>query len=253
MGMINDRDKLTRQVLDVAYNTLTRLNNYGHHLTLIGAYSIFRQLGSQHYSFNENSRTTDDLDFNLYNLSLDETDYILFQRALRSALGIDYNIDFYALKVRPRSITYSFRVSYKGIQTRKLKIDFGLVNGEKSFDCQPLYISLATKLCLSAKLVDRRAKDKLDLVMLVRYLHPKGISKKDLLTLIKTTGNTLELDERWFTEEGVNLLSDSFSSFRGSSKEFIKASSFYVRILITGLVRNEIPLHAMFYEGKWLW
>ena len=63
--MISEQAKLTRHVLDVAYNTLTRLNNYGHHLTLIGAYSIFRQLRSQHYSFDENSRTTDDLDFNL--------------------------------------------------------------------------------------------------------------------------------------------------------------------------------------------
>ena len=109
--MVSERDKLTRHVLDVAYNTLTRLNNYGHPLTLVGAYSIFRQLKSQYVGFEENSRTTDDLDFNLYNLSLNETDYILFQRALSSALGKEYNIDFYSLKIRPKSITYSFRVS----------------------------------------------------------------------------------------------------------------------------------------------
>lgn len=251
--MVDERTQLTRHVLDVAYNTLTRLNNYGHHLTLIGAYSIFRQLKTRYHKFDENSRTTEDLDFNLYNLSLDETDYIRFQRALSSALGVDYNIDFYSLKVRSNTITYSFRVSYKGIQTPKLKIDFALVKGEKSFDCQPLYVSLVTKLCLSAKLVDRRAKDKIDLVMLMRYLHPKGISKKDLLTIIRTTGNTVELDNRWFTEEGYNLLVKSFRGFRGCSSEFISASSFYVRVLVTGLVRNEIPLYATFYEGKWLW
>ena len=251
--MIDDRTKLTRHVLDVAYETLIKLDNYGHHLTLIGAYSIFRQLRAQYVGFDENSRTTEDLDFNLYNLSLDETDYILFQRALRSALGVDYIIDFYSLKVRPSTITYSFRVSHRGIQTKKLKIDFALVRGEKSFDCQPLYVSLATKLCLSAKLVDRRSKDKIDLVMLMRYLHPKGISKKDLLTLIRTTGNTLKVDERWFSEEVYNLLVKSFSGFRGCSSEFISAASIYVRVLITGLVRDEIPLHAIFYEGKWLW
>lgn len=251
--MVSERDKLTRHVLDVAYSTLINLNNYGNHFTLVGAYSIFRQLKSQYVGFEENSRTTDDLDFNLYNLSLDETDYILFQRALSSALGKEYNIDFYSLKVRPKSITYSFRVSYRGIQTRKMKIDFSLVNGEKSFDCQPLYVSLATKLCLSAKLIDRRAKDKIDVVMLMRYLHPKGISKKDLLTLIKTTDNTLELDGRWFTDDWHNLLSKSFKGFRGCSDDFISATCFYIRILLTGLVRSEIPVHAMFYEGKWLW
>lgn len=251
--MVDERTQLTRHVLDVAYNTLTRLNNYGHHLTLIGAYSIFRQLKTQYHKFDENSRTTEDLDFNLYNLSFDETDYIRFQRALISALGVGYNIDFYSLKVRSSTVTYSFRVSYMGIQTPKLKIDFALVKGEKSFDCQPLYVSLATKLCLSAKLVDRRAKDKIDLVMLMRYLHPKGISKKDLLTLIKTTGNTLKLDERWFTVEGYNLVKRSFRGFRGCSEEFISASIFYVRVLVTGLVRSEVPLHATFHEGKWLW
>lgn len=134
-----------------------------------------------------------------------------------------------------------------------MKIDFSLVNGEKSFDCQPLYVSLATKLCLSAKLIDRRAKDKIDIVMLMRYLHPKGISKKDLLTLIKTTANTLELDGRWFTDDWHNLLSKSFKGFRGCSDDFISATCFYIRILLTGLVRSEIPVHAMFYEGKWLW
>ena len=121
------------------------------------------------------------------------------------------------------------------------------------YDCQPLPVSLAKKLCLSAKLVDRRAKDKIDLVMLMRYLHPKGISKKDLLTLIKATGNTLELDERWLTVEGYNLVKRSFRGFRGCSEEFISASIFYVRVLVTGLVRNEVPLHATFHEGKWLW
>ena len=61
--MVDERTQLTRHVLDVAYNTLTRLNNYGHHLTLIGAYSIFRQLKTQYHKFDENSRTTEDLDF----------------------------------------------------------------------------------------------------------------------------------------------------------------------------------------------
>ena len=251
--MVDERDKLIRHVLDVAYSTLVNLNNCGHHLTLVGAYSIFRQIKSQYVGFEENSRITDDLDFTLYNLSLNETDYILFQRALSSALGKEYNIDFYSLKIRPKSITYSFRVSYRGIQTRKMKIDFSLVNGDKSFDCQPLYVSLATKLCLFAKLIDRRAKDKIDVVMLMRYLHPKGISKKDLLTLIKTTGNSLELDGCWFTDDWHNLLSKSFKGFRGCSDDFISATCFYIRILLTGLVRSEIPVHAMFYEGKWLW
>ena len=121
------------------------------------------------------------------------------------------------------------------------------------YDCQPLPVSLAKKLCLSAKLVDRRAKDKIDVVMLMKYLYYKGISKKELLSLISASGNTLEVDPRWFTEEGYDLVKRSFKGFRGCTEEFISTSIFFVRILVTGLVKDEIPLHAKFYEGKWLW
>lgn len=251
--MVNERDKLTRHVLDVAYTALTKGTPYGQYLTLVGAHSIYKQLNALFKGFNEDSRTTEDLDFNLYNISLTEEDYILFQRALSSALGNDYVFDFYSIKTRQNSITYSFRVSYRGIQTRKLKIDFSLTSGKRLYDCQPLPVSLAKKLCLSAKLVDRRAKDKIDVVMLMKYLYSKGISKSDLLTLISASGNTLEVDERWFTAEGYDLVKRSFKGFRGCSEEFISASIFFVRILVTGLVRSEVPLYATFHEGKWLW
>lgn len=251
--MINEREKLTRHVLDVAYIALTKGTPYGQYLTLVGAHSIYKQLNAKFKGFDEDSRTTEDLDFDLYNVSLTEEDYVLFQSALRSALGDDYVINFYSIKTRLRSITYSFRVSYGGIQTRKLKIDFSLTSGKKLHDCQPLPVSLAKKLCLSAKLVDRRAKDKIDVVMLMKYLYGKGVSKEELLSIISSTGSTLEVDELWFTTEGYDLVKRSFKGFRGCSEEFISASIFFVRILVTGLVKDEVPLHAKFYEGKWLW
>ena len=125
--MISEQAKLTNYVLESAYLALTKLNNYGHHLTLIGAYSIFRQLKAQYHEFDEDSRVTKDLDFELYNLSLNETDYILFQKSLRSVLGNDYGITFFPIKERLRSVTYTFQVDYRGIRTGRLKIDFSLV------------------------------------------------------------------------------------------------------------------------------
>lgn len=251
--MIDERTQLTRHVLDVAYIALTKGTPYGQYLTLVGAHSIYKQLNVQFEGFNEDSRTTEDLDFDLYDISLTENDYVLFQKALRSALGDGYVIDFYTIKTRPRSITYSFRVSYKGIQTRKLKIDFSLTSGKRLYNCQPLPVSLVKKLCLSAKLVDRRAKDKIDVVILMKYLYGKGISKEELLSLISATGNSLEVDQHWFNTEGYDLVKRSFKGFRGCSEEFISASIFFVRVLVTGLVKDEIPLHAIFYNGKWLW
>lgn len=251
--MLDNRRKLTDYVLDVAYITLTKLNDYGRHLTLVGAYSIFRQLKAQYVGFDENNRATNDLDFDLYNLSLDETDYVFFQRALRSALGSEFSVEFYPMKVRPKSITYSFNVGYRGVSTKRLKIDFALMNGQKSFDSQPLYISLATKLCLSAQIIDRRFKDKLDVITILRYLYRDGISKQELLTIIKRTGNTLEVDERWFSSEWFDLVKASQNNFEGVSESLLMTSTFQVRNLITGLKSNKVPMQAKFYGGKWLW
>ena len=251
--MLDNRRKLTNHVLDVAYLTLTKLNDYGRHLTLVGAYSIFRQLKSQYVGFDENNRATNDLDFDLYNLSLNETDYVFFQRALRSALGIEYSVEFFPMKVRPKSITYSFKVEYRGVVTKRLKIDFALMNGQKSFDSQPLYISLATKLCLSAQMIDRRFKDKLDVITILRYLYKDGISKQELLTIIKRTGNTLDVDERWFSSDWFDLVKASQNKFEGVTESQLVTSAFQVRNLVTGLLSNTIPLNAKFYGGKWLW
>ena len=251
--MLDNRRKLTDYVLDVAYITLTKLNDYGRHLTLVGAYSIFRQLRAQYVGFDENNRATNDLDFDLYNLSLDETDYVFFQRALRSALGSEFSVEFYPMKVRPKSVTYLFKVGYRGVSTKRLKIDFALMNGQKSFDSQPLYISLATKLCLSAQIIDRRFKDKLDVITILRYLYREGISKQELLTIIKRTGNTLEVDERWFSSEWFDLVKASQNNFEGVSESLLMTSTFQVRNLITGLISDKVPMQAKFYGGKWLW
>lgn len=250
--MLDEKTKLNNYVLDAAYLALTKLNDYGRHLTLVGAYSIFRQLRAQYVGFDENSRVTKDLDFDLYNLSLSETDYVLFQRALRSVLGSEYSVEFFPLKQRQRSVTYTFRVKYRGIQTSRLKIDFSLVNGEKSFDCQPLYISLATKLCLSAQLVDRRLKDKVDLFTILHYLYPKGVKKGELLQIVKNTKNTLEVDPRWFTEEGVLLAKRSGKGFNSYSPSDILNLIGWMRTLLWGLNNKNLSNEAVFYGGNWL-
>lgn len=182
--MISEQAKLTNYVLESAYLALTKLNDYGHHLTLIGAYSIFRQLRSQYHEFDENSRVTKDLDFELYNSSLNETDYILFQRALRSVLGNGYGITFFPLK--ERSVTYTFQVEYRGIKTGRLKIDFSLVKGE-------------------------------------------------LLRIVTNVAKTLDVDYRWFTEEGMSLARRSGKGFNGLSQQDLFNIICWTRTLLWGL------------------
>ena len=93
MGMVNERDKLTRHVLDVAYQALTKGTPYGQYLTLVGAHSIYKQLNAQFKGFDEDSRTTEDLDFDLYNISLTEEDYVLFQTLYQDSSKV-YNLLF---------------------------------------------------------------------------------------------------------------------------------------------------------------
>lgn len=38
----------------------------------------------------------------------------------------------------------------------------------------------------------------------------------------------------------------------GFSKEFIASALFAIRVLVTGLVKEEVPKEANFYQGKWL-
>lgn len=128
-----------------------------------------------------------------------------------------------------------------------------LIDNEGEFEYSELEVSLAQKLVISAKSVTGNPKSKLDFIILLRSLHAEGISKQDVLKLLKRTENTLEVDERWFTSDGFSLALDSCKDLTGFSKEFIASALIYTRILVTGLVRDEIPLHAMFYEGKWLW
>ena len=127
-----------------------------------------------------------------------------------------------------------------------------LIDNEGEFEYSELEVSLAQKLIISAKSVTEDPKSKLDFIILLRTLYGEGISKQDVLKLLERTENTLEVDERWFTTDGFSLALDSCKDLTGFSKEFIASALIYTRILVTGLVKEEVPIEANFYRGKWL-
>ena len=127
-----------------------------------------------------------------------------------------------------------------------------LVNSDGEFEYSSLEVSLAHKLIISAKSVTEDSKGKLDFIILLRSLYSEGITKQDMLKLLDRTECILEVDERWFTSEGFSLAFKSCKDLTGFSKEFIAGALFYIRILVTGLVKEEVPLEANFYKGKWL-
>ena len=127
-----------------------------------------------------------------------------------------------------------------------------LIDNDGEFEYSSLEVSLAQKLVISAKSVTEDPKSKLDFIILLRSLYSEGITKQDLLKLLERTEFSLEVDERWFTSEGFSLALESCKDLTGFSKEFIASALIYTRILVTGLVTEEVPIEANFYHGKWL-
>lgn len=120
------------------------------------------------------------------------------------------------------------------------------------FEYSSLEVSLVHKLVISAKSVTEDSKSKLGFIILLRSLYLMGITKQDVLKLLERTESILEVDERWFTSEGFSLALDSCKNLTGFSKEFIVSALFAIRVLVTGLVKEEVPMEANFCQGKWL-
>ena len=251
--MMLTKQKLNIFVLDSAYMVLMTLGDSGRYLTLVGAFSILREFKKYKVDYTKVGRATQDLDFDVYGKSITEVDYKLFQSAFSNYLGSNYNITYYPLKTRKGSTTYSFKVEYDGVVSNKLKIDFSLTKGQKYFDCQPLYLSLAKKIKLSNELVDRRPKDKLDVALILTYLYPNGVSKSELVTLLLNTNNVFKVNSQWFTEEGMALALRSVRTFKGVSRENIEFNIQSFKILLGGLYDNRVPNNAIFRKGEWYW
>lgn len=246
----NDLNKLA---LDKAYKVIMKSASYAPNLTLVGAYSLFREFKRVNIDYETVGRMTIDLDFESFHTRVSEQDYLEFQQALTSSLDTDFKIRFMPLKERRNSVTYTFKVEYLGVTSSKLKIAFTTVNGIKRFDCQPLYISFAKKLALSNQLVDRRPKDKIDWYIVYCYLYPKGISKDDILTLLRTTGNSFKVNPMWLTQEGLSLALKSTKGFRGVDQANLEHVIFVTQSLLRGLDSRYVPKHAVFKGGEWVW
>lgn len=207
---------------------------------------------------NDIRRVTTDIDFHLYNDYLIETkDYELFKYTYEKYLPAGMVVTFEPLIRRASlgSVTYRFEVSYMGVGTGKLKIDFSKRDGVKLYDITPILVTLSNKLSLSAKIADRRVKDKLDSLFIISKLFPEGVEKGYLLSLLKENGYSLELSDYWltsslFTEKVLRSLR------RFKPKSVItplsnEESLYWVRNLLVGLNDNSIPLSAIYRNGGW--
>ena len=246
------------RLLQLAYQVLCEIGDIADKVTLGGAYAIYSSYFGGIYSLSSSSRETSDLDIDLY-MKVGDLDYTEFQqryiRKVQSTFGLSSKVDFFALKTRDTSVTYSFKVYTEEFGTSgRLKIDFKETEGERLFSIAPLELSFIRKLSVSNTYVDRRPKDKIDVCSILVYFYTNGISKGEIVDLAQRYGFTFELNPSWYSRDAIDKGLYSLRNFKPSpSIPHLSNDTclFWVQALLLGLFNPNIPSSAVFKEGVW--
>lgn len=246
------------KLLYLAYQVLCEMGDLADKLTLSGAYAIYSSYFNGIYALSSSSRETSDLDIELF-AKVGDLDYTKFQqvytKVIKYTFGDASSVEFFDLKSRPNSATYSFKVTTEeyGVSSR-LKIDFAESKGVRRFDITPLELSFVKKLSLSNELVDRRPKDKIDVCSLLVYFYADGVSKAHILNLLVNYNLQFNLNNDWCSEVAITKGIQSLSRFKPSPA--IQGLSneeclLWVQTLLLGLFSPNIPEGAVYRQGVW--
>lgn len=213
--MINLKTKRTyNDLLNLAFRTLQEDLGLANKITVVGAHAIYSNYFAGLIDLAEETRETTDLDLDYFG-DLSELDYFTFQDrfALRlNELGL--TVSFKPIKVRETSVTYKFQVTDGTCVTPCLKIDFSSNLGTWQSEVIPIEQSLARKLQMCNRYVDRRAKDKVDVYNIIAYKFPNGISKGEILDLLAQYSCSFNLNPRWLQSDAVEVGLCSFKNFK---------------------------------------
>ena len=214
--MINLKTKRTyNDLLNLAFRTLQEDLGLANKITVVGAHAIYSNYFAGLIDLAEETRETTELDIDYFG-DLSELDYVSFEDrfALRlSRLGL--TVSFKPIKVREKSVTYKFQVTDGTCVTPCLKIDFSSNLGTWKSEVIPIEQSLARKLYMCNKYVDRRAKDKIDVYNVLAYKFPNGLTKGELLDLLTHYDCVFKLNPRWLRSDAVDGIGlPSFKNFK---------------------------------------
>lgn len=125
-----------------------------------------------------------------------------------------------------------------------LKIDFSSNPGTWQSEVIPIEQSLARKIHMCNKYVDRRAKDKVDVYNILAYKFPNGITKGEILDLLAQYGYSFDLNPRWLQSDAVEVGLRSFKNFK--PKDAVNGVShrvclLYIQNLLLSLVSSDVP------------
>lgn len=231
-------------LLNLAFRTLQEDLGLTNKITVVGAHAIYSNYFAGLIDLVEETRETTDLDLDYFG-DLSELDYFIFQDrfALRlNELGL--TVSFKPIKIRETSVTYKFQVTDGQVVTPILKIDFSENKGVWQSEVIPIEQSLARKIQMCNKYVDRRAKDKVDVYNILAYKFPNGLTKGEILDLLTYFNCSFELNPHWFQSDAVEVGLHSFKNFK--PKDAVNGVShkvclLYIQNLLLSLASSEIP------------
>lgn len=244
--MINLKTKRTyNDLLNLAFRTLQEDLGLVNKITVVGAHAIYSNYFAGLIDLAEETRETTDLDLDYFG-DVSELDYFTFQDrfALRlNELGL--TVSFKPIKIRETSVTYKFQVTDGTCVTPCLKIDFSSNSGIWQSEVLPIEHSLARKIQMCNRYVDRRAKDKVDLYNILAYKFPNDLTTKgEFLDLLSHYGCSFKLNPRWEQSDAIEVGLQSFKNFK--PKDAINGVShrvclLYIKHLLLSLASSDVP------------
>lgn len=231
-------------LLNLAFRTLQEDLGLANKITVVGAHAIYSNYFAGLIDLAEETRETTDLDLDYFG-DLSELDYFTFQDRFALRLNdLGLTVSFKPIKIRETSVTYKFQVTDGTCVTPCLKIDFSSNNGIWQSEVLPIEQSLARKIQMCNRYVDRRAKDKVDVYNILAYKFPNGITKGEILDLLSHYGCSFKLNPRWAQADALEVGLQSFKNFK--PKDTVngvshKSCLLYIQTLLLSLTRSDVP------------
>lgn len=231
-------------LLNLAFRTLQEDLGLAKKITVVGAHAIYSNYFAGLIDLAEETRETTDLDLDYFG-DLSELDYVRFEDCFALRLGqLGLTVSFKPIKVRETSVTYKFQVTDGTCVTPCLKIDFSSNKGTWQYEVLPIEHSLARKIQMCNRYVDRRAKDKVDVYNILRYKFPNGLNKRTILELLDYYGCSFQLNPSWLKEDSIEIGLRSFKNFK--PRDAVNGVShrvclLYIQNLLLSLVSSDVP------------
>ena len=125
-----------------------------------------------------------------------------------------------------------------------MKVNFSSNLGTWQSEVLPIEHSLARKIQMCNRYVDRRAKDKVDVYNIIAYKYLNGITKGELLGLLNHYGCSFKLNPRWAQSDALEVGLQSFKNFK--PKDTVNGVShrvclLYIQTILLSLASSDVP------------